>query len=145
MREDTLFRPGGNDKSGPLNTPAGSLAGLVCYDLRFPELARKQAAAGANLMIISAQWPKARVDHWQTLVKARAIENQIYVIACNRCGITDDTVFAGHSMIVAPDGEVLRAAGEETEYAATRLDHAVTRSVRQRFNTVPEPSELLTP
>lgn len=139
MQEDTFFRPGGRDKSGPLNTPAGSLAGLVCYDLRFPELARQQTAAGADLLIISAQWPKARVDHWQTLVQARAIENQLYVIACNRCGATGDTVFAGHSLIVAPDGEVLRAAGEEAASAVVRLDHAVTRTVRGRFNTVSAP------
>lgn len=134
MREDSFFTPGKNN--GPLDTLAGPVAALVCYDLRFPELTRTQTATGANLLIIAAQWPMARLDHWQTLVQARAIENQVFVVAANRCGTTGSTDFAGHSMIVAPDGSILRDAGKMAQTAGTKLDHTLLSSVRGRFNTV---------
>ena len=81
----------------------------ICYDIRFCELIRKLAVAGAEALFVSAEWPMVRRDHWETLLRARAIENQMYVVACNRCGGEDGERFAGNSMIVAPDGEVLPA------------------------------------
>lgn len=119
----------------PIATGVGLLAALICYDLRFPELARLQVAAGAGLLAISAQWPAVRGDHWLALVKARAIENQVFVIACNRSGATDGTVFGGQSMIVAPDGIILSMAGKEAEAAGCLLDPARLAEVRGRFNT----------
>jgi len=134
MQEDTFFSPGKNPQ--PIETPWGPVACLVCYDLRFPELVRCQATRGATILVIAAQWPLKRKEHWQTLVRARAIENQIYVIAANRCGTTSDTSFAGHSMIVSPDGEVLCQAGTEEESAGIDLDPGLVKEVRSRFNTV---------
>jgi predicted amidohydrolase len=138
MAEDRHFTAGANPR--PLETPFGRAGALVCYDLRFPELARAQAALGAEFFLITAQWPALRLAHWRTLAQARAIENQAYVIACNRCGITDDTEFGGHSLIVAPDGVILREAGSGEEAAGLMLDPGLVAAVRNRFNTaVPVP------
>ncbi|MCF6291663.1 MAG: hypothetical protein L3J03_11795 [Desulfobacterales bacterium] len=134
MGEESFFTPGTG--YGPIDTPHGRLASLVCYDLRFPELARGQAAQGALFLVIAAQWPLARVDHWQTLVRARAIENQMFVIAANRCGATNDTRFAGHSLIVAPDGAILHQAGQSKEQALVAIDPGRLDTVRSRFNTL---------
>ncbi len=135
MGEEGFFTPGTG--YSPVDTPHGRLASLVCYDLRFPELARSQAAQGALFLVIAAQWPLARLDHWQTLVRARAIENQMFVIAANRCGTTNDTGFAGHSLIVAPDGAILHQAGQSEEQALVAIDPGMINSVRSRFNTLP--------
>jgi len=134
--EDQHLTPG--DNPVPINTPLGKIAGLVCYDLRFPELLRTQTARGATLLLISAQWPLVRIDHWRTLVIARAIENQIFVIAVNRSGadsVAGGIVYGGHSLIVAPDGEILHEAGEEERFACMKIDTSAVDAVRARFNT----------
>ncbi len=134
MAEDLHFSPGNNPQ--PLPTPLGKIAPLICYDLRFPRLAEKMAGQGASVLIISAQWPLARIENWRTLVQARAIENQMFAIACNRCGVTGDTNFGGHSLIVAPDGAILAEAGEDTACAAAQLNPTMLHETRTRFNTV---------
>jgi len=134
MAEDWHFTAGA--PPAPIATRHGLIASAICFDLRFPELIRFQAGAGANLLVVSAQWPAARRGHWRTLLQARAIENQFFVVACNRCGRTGDTEFAGHSMIIAPDGEILAEAGTEPGTVAVRLDPSRLREVRGRFNTV---------
>ncbi len=133
MQEDQHFSPGDAPKA--IHTPLGQLAGLVCFDLRFPELVRCQAAQGAAILVVSAQWPIARLHHWRALLRARAIENQMFVVACNRCGTTNDTRFGGHSMIIAPDGTVLREAAEEQETGITPLDAEILHNLRGYFNT----------
>ncbi|MCG2749427.1 MAG: D-glycero-beta-D-manno-heptose 1-phosphate adenylyltransferase [Desulfobulbaceae bacterium] len=133
MEENRYFQPG--DTPLPVSTPWGLIGGLVCFDLRFPELAREQLARGAKVLVVSAQWPAARQDQWRILLQARAIENQAFVIACNRCGITGDTVFAGHSMVVAPNGMVLAEAGEGEECGRAELDRSLLSDVRAAFQT----------
>lgn len=134
MDEDRHFTAG--DCLQPMVTPVGQLAGLVCYDLRFPELARLQAKMGAGMLLVTAQWPLARLPHWRALLVARAIENQLFVVACNRCGTTGDTSFAGHSMIVDPDGVILQEADEAETTGGAPLAGAMLAAVRNRFNTV---------
>lgn len=134
MAEDRHFTSGNNPQ--PVATGLGLVAGLVCYDLRFPELAKSQAAQGAGLLVVSAQWPAARREQWRTLAMARAIENQIFVVACNRCGITGKTEFGGHSLVIAPDGAVLAEAGAEADGAWVEIDPIAMQELRQRFNTV---------
>jgi len=135
MAEDTFFTPGTNPS--PIQTSLGPVAGMVCYDLRFPEILRAQTALGANILVIPAQWPAARVNNWRILIQARAIENQMFVVAANRCGTTDDTTFGGHSMIVGPDGSILLEASDGEEFRGTLLDPAMVTSARTLFNTVP--------
>ena len=91
---------------------------LICYDLRFPELARTLCLPGLDVLFVVCQWPKARVTHMQQLAIARAIENQLFVACCNACGSAGETVCGGHSLIVDPLGSVL-ARGEDTETILT--------------------------
>jgi predicted amidohydrolase len=135
MQEDAFFTPG--TKPRPIQTDLGPIGALVCYDLRFPELLREQTALGADLLVVPAQWPAARVGHWRILVQARAIENQMFVVAANRCGVTDKTPFGGHSIIVAPDGSILLEAGENKEYKGIMLDLEMVSSARSSFSTIP--------
>jgi len=130
-QEDRYYR--GGEAAPLIRTPHGPLAGLVCYDLRFPELARRQVFAGGRLLAVSAEWPLSRVDHWQTLVRARAIENQVFVAAANGCGRTGDMEMAGHSMIVAPDGTVLQTAATEPAVIGCALDNSLIDEQRRRF------------
>ncbi len=135
-QEDRFLTPG--DQPLPMVTPRGQVGGLVCYDLRFPELARMQTFNGARLLVVSAQWPAARLDHWRTLLRARAIENQVFVAAGNSCGDSGENGFAGHSMVVAPDGTVLTEAGDREETGAAALPEADLQRLRSRFCNVGE-------
>lgn len=91
--------------------PAGA---MICYDIRFPELSRKLALDGARILFVPAEWPHPRLHHWRTLLMARAIENQMYVVSCNRVGTSGTTNFFGHSMVIDPWGEIL-VEGDESE------------------------------
>jgi len=131
LLEDLHFAPGG--PFYPVSSPIGMMGGLVCYDLRFPEFARSQAFHGARVIVVTAEWPQVRIDHWQALVRARAIENQVFVVACNSCGKTGDTLLGGCSMVVGPDGSVLLEAGDGEEGRVTGLDEQVLVEARSRF------------
>lgn len=134
MAEDQHFTAGSNPQ--PVGSKLGLLAGVVCFDLRRPENSRSQVARGAEIVVVSAQWPATRREHWRTLLMARAIENQVFVIGCNRCGSSDGIEFGGHSMIIGPDGKVLAEAGEEPKTATTMLDPQLLVRSRQLFISV---------
>ena len=135
-QEEKYFQPGNYCR--PVQTSWGMVGGLVCYDVRFPEIARDQVSNGADLLLVSAQWPAARLDHWRSLLQARAIENQVFVVACNACGRTGETEMAGHSMILAPDGTILVEAGKEQDVFCADLDGGIMGLVRGRFSTAGE-------
>lgn len=93
---------------------------LICYDLRFPEVFRDLSLSGAKIIFVVAEWPSARTDHWITLLKARAIENQCYIVASNTIGTqSNGTNFAGYSMIIDPFGEILAEASRDVEEVIT--------------------------
>jgi predicted amidohydrolase len=118
MGEDRFLSPGNRVCVVP--TSAGRLGLAICYDLRFPELFRKMALEGAEILCIPAEWPKPRQEHWRTLLRARAIENQIFVAAANCCGIQGKLDFFGMSMLISARGDVLAEGGEtDTELVAT--------------------------
>ena len=81
-----------------------SVSPFICYDLRFPELFREATRRGASLLVVIANWPIVRVDHWVTLLRARAIENLAYVVGVNRCGTDPALVYPGRSIVVDPKG-----------------------------------------
>lgn len=110
--------------------PAGM---MICYDIRFPELSRKLALSGAKVLFVPAEWPKPRLHHWRTLLQARAIENQMYVAACNRMGSSDGTDFFGHSLIIDPWGEIIAEAGEDETIVTAELDMTLVDQVRKRI------------
>ncbi len=129
MDEEKYLQPGKEAKPFSL---AGARWGLIiCYDLRFPELSRKLAVAGAEVLVVPAQWPKTRLYHWRSLLVARAIENQQYVVAVNRVGFDDKNEFAGHSMVVDPLGEVLYEAGEKEVVFMVDMDMDKVAAVRR--------------
>ena len=106
--------------------------GVICYDIRFPEWLRAHALAGANVLFVSAQWPTPRIDHWKTLLQARAIENQCFIIAVNRISRKVEN-FNGQSMIIEPWGEVLWTGGEDEELAIIDVDFSKVEEVRSRI------------
>ncbi|CEA02516.1 2-oxoglutaramate amidase [Jeotgalicoccus saudimassiliensis] len=110
--------------------PAGQ---VICYDLRFPELFRDLSLSGAKIIFVVAEWPIERTEHWITLLKARAIENQCYIVASNTTGTQQNgTQFAGRSMIINPFGEILAEAAKDTEETVTaELDLNYIAKVRK--------------
>ncbi|TRY27840.1 carbon-nitrogen family hydrolase [Brevibacillus sp. LEMMJ03] len=112
----------------------GQTAGsVICYDIRFPEWLRVHALKGAKVMCVPAQWPHPRLDHWRQLLIARAIENQMYVVACNRVGEGGGNTFCGHSMVVNPWGEVIAEGMQQEEIVYAELDLALVDEVRGRI------------
>jgi rfaE bifunctional protein nucleotidyltransferase chain/domain len=85
---------------------------------------------------MSAEWPLARIKQWQILLQARAIENQTFVVAANACGEWDGLKMGGHSLVIAPDGEILAEAGEGQESIVLPINREVQKELRQRFNSV---------
>ncbi len=98
---------------------------LICYDLRFPELFRV-ASKKADVIIVPANWPAKRNDHWETLLRARAIENQVYVIGVNCVGSIGKVKYVGNSQVIAPDGEVLLIIDGHDELVAIDLKNNVS-------------------
>ncbi|MCD6363643.1 MAG: carbon-nitrogen family hydrolase [Synergistetes bacterium] len=131
MNEDKAFERG---KELGLFDLEGIRCGLmICYDIRFPELARALALKGAQIIFVPAQWPLSRLSHWKTLLQARAIENQLYIVAANRYGQEGKIEFAGNSLVIDPWGEII-AGGSELEaivFAEINIDKV--KEVRERI------------
>lgn len=135
MYEDTHLTPGDTITTFP--TPLGEVGINICYDIRFPEVARATVLEGAELLVVPAQFPYPRLDHWRTLLRARAIENQCFVIAVNRVGKFNHTRFCGHSSIYDPWGNLLAGSGDEEALVEAEIDiHQVeqVRSSMECFN-----------
>lgn len=109
------------------------VAPFVCYDLRFPEIFRTAARRGASLFVVIALWPVKRQQHWLTLLQARAIENQAYVVGVNRVGTEPNYAYAGRSVVVDPHGVIIADAGEREQVLATALDPEVVAAWRRDF------------
>ncbi len=128
--EPAHFAAGG---SPVLGSAAGLRLGLLtCFDLRFPELARALTLAGAEALCVVAQWPAARAAHWRLLARARALENQLPLAACNACGVTASGLrLGGGSLMCSAEGEVLAEAGEESAEIAAELDPESAQEFRR--------------
>jgi len=109
------------------------IAPLICYDLRFPELTRSAVRAGAEVLIYIAAWPVKRIQHWITLLQARAIENLAYVIGVNRCGSDPQFSYTGRSIVVDPHGLVIADAAEQERVIRAQIDPAIVRDWRSLF------------
>lgn len=106
---------------------------FICYDLRFPELFRAAALQGANLITVIASWPEVRVEHWVTLLRARAIENQCYVVGVNRTGVDPNAKYPGRSMIIDPGGEMLADAGKDAGVISAGIDCETVENYRRKL------------
>jgi omega-amidase len=109
------------------------LAPFICYDLRFPEVFRTAAAGGAEVLAVIASWPAGRQEHWRTLLQARAIENQAWVVGVNRVGSDPNAAYAGGSLVVDPWGTVVADAGPGPCAMAANMDLPALRRYRQEF------------
>ncbi|MDM7998569.1 MAG: carbon-nitrogen family hydrolase [Dehalococcoidia bacterium] len=122
-RKAHLFTPAGEDRflkrgsSLTLTSIEGMQWGImICYDLRFPEMARSLTLKGAEVIVVPSAWPLPRINHWCTLLASRAIENQSYVIGANRAGSDGGTEFCGSSRVIDPYGVVAASAPEAGEH-----------------------------
>lgn len=105
----------------------------TCYDLRFPEMFRMLTVNGMRMCMIVAAWPQSRVNHWRLLAQARAVENQVLVIACNTAGAHAGVTMGGHSMVVDAGGQVLAEAGNDEQVLKVKVDLCEVDEVRANF------------
>lgn len=106
----------------------------ICYDIRYPEFMRSLALTGAELIVVPAEWPTARIDHWETLLRARAIENQVFVIGCNRSGEGGGQVFGGRSLVFGPDGSTVTRCPDEGEMTVSvSIDPTMVGKIRKKL------------
>lgn len=130
LMDEHLYLKSGTS-SGLFSLENSTFASMICYDIRFPEWIRTHTTKGAEAIFVVAEWPKPRLAHWKSLLIARAIENQCYVIACNRVGADPDNIFAGHSMVIDPWGEIVAEAGEIEEILSAAIDLEKVTEVRK--------------
>ncbi len=123
------------------DAPWGRTGLGVCYDLRFPELFRAYALDGVVVQLLPSAWPHPRLEHWRTLVRARAIENQMFVVAVNQVGTEHfenggEATYCGHSAVVDPWGERLVEAGEDQAVVTARIDPSKAIGVREKMTVL---------
>lgn len=110
------------------------VCGTVCYDLRFPELYRRAALqGGAELILVIANWPSRRSEHWKALLKARAIENQAVVVGVNRVGSDPNVSYSGDSLVIDAAGVELLSCQQQSGRFAVKLDKAALENWRTTF------------
>lgn len=139
-RKAHLFTPSGEhlhfrrgSQARTVRTRVGVLGPQICYDIRFPELSRKYFLEGATLLCVSAQWPTARRGHWDLLLAARAVENQLFVVATNAVGRSGEFHYSGGSAILSPLGELLARGGEEEAVVSATVDPGRVDEARGRI------------
>lgn len=132
LHEDSCITPG--DGLAVVRIKDIRMGLLICYDLRFPEMSRSLVLDGAEALVLCSAWPFPRHRHLNTLIQARAIENQVYFVAANRVGSEERVTFCGSSCIVDPYGITVAAASEEKETLITaEIDTEAVSGVRARM------------
>ncbi|MCZ6596824.1 MAG: carbon-nitrogen family hydrolase [Planctomycetota bacterium] len=128
----------GEDPPATVETSVGRLSGVVCYDLRFGPLTGVPFRDGAEILVVPAQWPETRATHWRALVLGRAVENQCFVVACNRIG-TDlvgrrrlELSFPGNSIVADPAGRVRAEGRGEDGLVTAAIDLDEVRALRSQ-------------
>ena len=117
---------------------------MTCYDIRFPEMARRLSLLGADLLVVPAAWPMVRLEHWKTILACRAIENQVYVAAVNRVGTDNGLAFCGASRLLDPYGTLLASASEIDETLFTgEISRERIAEVRDRLKVYQDRREDL--
>lgn len=132
MGEDHYFTPG--DHLCRFTLDGAQCGIIICYDVRFPELTRSLTVPGLDVLFVVSQWPLVRAFHLRTLITARAIENQMFVVCCNSCGTAGETVYGGNSAVIDPWGELLASAGEGEQRLSAHCEFEKLTQIR---NTIP--------
>lgn len=133
--EDKHFRPGGPFVQ--VEVEGVRIALFVCYDLRFADEFWGLAPT-TDLYLVPANWPETRRSHWMALLQARAIENQAYVVGCNRVGEGGGLRYSGDSRIVDPLGELLATGSQGETILFADIEPTTVASVRDRFRFLPD-------
>jgi len=129
LQEHIYFK--GGKKVAVLNSSWGKIGLAICYDLRFPEIFRSCALEGAELILLVAEWPRQRIEHWKTLLQARAIENQCFIAAVNKAGTSQGAALGGNSAVVNPMGEFLVLGGENEQLLQADIDLDQVSKIRE--------------
>ncbi|MGH9921247.1 MAG: carbon-nitrogen hydrolase family protein [Nitrososphaerales archaeon] len=121
----------GNDLIKPVKTNLGILGMMICYDIRFPEMSRILTLMGADTLVLPSAWVQGdmKVEHWQTMLKARAIENGCYVVAPDQVS----NIYIGHSMVVDPFGKIILDMEEREGLEVVDLDSELVKNVRDKL------------
>lgn len=122
-----------------IKSPFAACGLAICYDLRFPELFRKYAVGGAEIIFLPSAFPEPRLAHWRTLVRARAIENQLFMIACNQVGtvmLEKEVTFFGSSCIIDPWGETIIEGGSDEQLLTAEIDLAKVDEIRNLMHVL---------
>ena len=114
-------------------TPLGHTGIATCYDLRFPEMFRDLVEVGAETFLVASGWPTPRIGHWDVLTRARAIEDQAWMVACNGVGSHADITLGGHSIVIDPQGNVIAEAGDEETVLFADVEPGRAREWREAF------------
>jgi predicted amidohydrolase len=118
------------------STSWGRVGFSICYDLRFPELYRRMIDQKAEVFLVAAAWPAARLEPWRLFNRARALESQAFVFTSNGAGTSGGVRLAGHSILVDPFGNVLAEAGDGEELLSIEVDLGVVRKFRREFTAL---------
>lgn len=121
------------DEEGLFQLDGQLCAGVICYDIRFPEWIRTHMLDDTKVLFVVAQWPEPRIDHWRALLISRAIENQCFVVACNRVGTDPNNKFGGNSMIIGPWGGIIAEADNKETTLFGDIDLAEVDQVRENI------------
>jgi omega-amidase len=132
LMDEHLYLEAGEEK-GLFELDNRLFGGVICYDIRFPEWIRAHTSKGAEALFVVAEWPAPRLSHWRSLLIARAIENQCFVIACNRSGHDPNNEYAGHSMIIDPWGDVIAEAGATEEILSAIIELDLVKDIRKQI------------
>ncbi|WP_040214716.1 nitrilase-related carbon-nitrogen hydrolase [Clostridium polynesiense] len=131
-KEDVMISPGDNISFSVIDNIV--LSSFICYDLRFPEIFQI-ASKKSQLLLVASAWPQSRRDHWLTLLKARAIENQCFVAGVNSYGYDlSNQYYSGDSIIVSPLGETLSLTSEREDLITAEISSSLVKSTRAGFN-----------
>ena len=128
--QEHQYLSAGSDTS-IFKTELGLFGVIICFDLRFPEITRQLALNGAQVIFCPAEFPAERITVWATLLRARAIENQLFVVGCNRVGSDGKHLYGGRSAIINPAGKTLAQGDEEPKLIETTLNLEEIDTVRK--------------
>ncbi|MGX0911446.1 carbon-nitrogen family hydrolase [Staphylococcus caprae] len=141
MLDEPQFLTAGRTNPNCFKIEGTSVSQLICYDLRFPEVARQSVMEGSKVIFVVAQWTTKNLTHWKILLRARAVENHCFVVACNNVGRVNHpnhmtNTYAGHSMIVHPSGEVLIEANDEPQVIECEINIEEVDAQRENIPTL---------
>ncbi|MDO8055477.1 MAG: carbon-nitrogen family hydrolase [Candidatus Hermodarchaeota archaeon] len=130
--DENRYLTAGNNAS-IFKTGLGLFGAIICFDIRFPELTRRLALSGAQVIFCPAEFPAERTAIWATLLRARAIENQVFVVGCNRVGSDGKHLFGGHSAIIHPNGQALAQATASPQLIEATINLDELRQIREEL------------